>query len=127
MGINKEDTVYVITGKEKGKKGRVLLVDKMKNRVLVEKVNVIKKHMKPNKKYAQGGIIEKEAPIAISNVLLLCPKCSKPTRIGVSLLESEKSTECAKNARRSLTDNDSKTERKIYKRDYPCNDERVFV
>ena len=54
MGINKEDTVYVITGKEKGKKGRVLLVDKAKNRVLVEKVNVIKKHMKPNKKYAQG-------------------------------------------------------------------------
>ena len=90
LGINKEDTVYVITGKEKGKKGRVLLVDKTKNRVLVEKVNVIKKHMKPNKKYAQGGIIEKEAPIAISNVLLLCPKCNKPARIGVSLLESGK-------------------------------------
>lgn len=90
MGINKEDTVYVITGKEKGKKGRVLSVDKDKNRVLVEKVNIIKKHMKPNKKYAQGGIIEKEAPIAISNVLLFCPKCSKPTRIGVSLLESGK-------------------------------------
>ena len=90
MGINKEDTVYVITGKEKGKKGRVLFVDKGKNRVLVEKVNIIKKHMKPSKKYAQGGIIEKEAPIAISNVLLSCPKCSKPTRIGVSLLESGK-------------------------------------
>lgn len=90
LGINKEDTVYVITGKEKGKKGRVLLVDKTKNRVLVEKVNVIKKHMKPNKKYAQGGIIEKEAPIAISNVLLLCPKCGKPTRVGASLLESGK-------------------------------------
>ena len=90
MGINKEDTVYVITGKEKGKKGRVLFVDKGKNRVLVEKVNIIKKHMKPSKKHAQGGIIEKEAPIAISNVLLSCPKCSKPTRIGVSLLESGK-------------------------------------
>ena len=90
LGINKEDTVYVITGKEKGKKGRVLLVDKTKNRLLVEKVNVIKEHMKPNKTYAQGGIIEKEAPIAISNVLLLCPKCSKPTKIGASLLESGK-------------------------------------
>jgi len=90
LGINKEDTVYVITGKEKGKKGRVLFVDKGKNRVLVEKVNIIKKHMKPSKKHAQGGIIEKEAPIAISNVLLSCPKCSKPTRIGVSLLESGK-------------------------------------
>ena len=90
MGIIKEDTVYVIAGKEKGKKGRVLLVDRGKNRVLIEKVNIIKKHMKPNKKYAQGGIIEKEAPIAISNVLLLCPKCNKPTKIGVSVLESGK-------------------------------------
>ena len=90
MGINKEDTVYVIAGKEKGKKGRVLFVDKSKGRVLVERVNVIKKHMKPNKKYAQGGIIEKEAPIAISNVMFLCPKCSKPARIGASLLEGGK-------------------------------------
>jgi len=90
LGIIKEDTVYVIAGKEKGKKGRVLLVDRGKNRVLIEKVNIIKKHMKPNKKYAQGGIIEKEAPIAISNVLLLCPKCNKPTKIGVSVLESGK-------------------------------------
>jgi large subunit ribosomal protein L24 len=90
LGIIKEDTVYVIAGKEKGKKGRVLLVDKVKNRVLVERVNVIKKHMKPSKKYAQGGIIEKEAPISISNVMLFCPKCSKPAKIGVSLLEGGK-------------------------------------
>jgi large subunit ribosomal protein L24 len=90
LGIIKEDTVFVIAGKEKGKKGRVLLVDKGKNRVLVERVNVIKKHMKPNKKYAQGGIIEKEAPIAISNVMLFCPKCSKPAKIGASLLEGGK-------------------------------------
>jgi len=90
LGIIKEDTVYVIAGKEKGKKGRVLLVDRAKNRVLIEKVNIIKKHMKPSKKYAQGGIIEKEAPIAISNVLLLCPKCGKPTKVGVSALESGK-------------------------------------
>jgi large subunit ribosomal protein L24 len=90
LGINKEDTVFVIAGKEKGKKGRVLLVDKGKNRILVERVNVIKKHMKPNKTYAQGGIIEKEAPIAISNVMLFCPKCSKPVKIGASLLEGGK-------------------------------------
>ncbi len=90
MGIRKEDTVYVIAGREKGKKGRVLLVDKEKKRVLVERVNVIKKHMKPNKKYAQGGIIEKEAPISLSNVMLLCPKCSKPARIGSTLLEGGK-------------------------------------
>jgi len=90
LGIKKEDTVYVIAGKEKGKKGRALLVDKAKKRVLVERVNVIKKHMKPSKKYAQGGIIEKEAPIAISNVMLFCPKCSKPAKVGVSLLEGGK-------------------------------------
>jgi large subunit ribosomal protein L24 len=90
LGIIKEDTVVVISGKEKGKKGRVLLVDKGKNKVLVERVNIIKKHMKPNKKHAQGGIIEKEAPIEISNVSLLCPKCNKPTRIGTSLLEGGK-------------------------------------
>ena len=114
MGINKEDTVYVIAGKEKGKKGRVLLVDKVKSRVLVERVNVIKKHMKPNKKYAQGGIIEKEAPIAISNVMLFCPKCSKPAKSAPLFSKVEKSTECAKNARRSLIDNDSKTKRKIH-------------
>ena len=97
MGINKEDTVYVITGKEKGKKGRVLLVDKGKNRVLVEKVNIIKKHMKPNKKYSQGGIIEKEAPVHISNVMLYCPKCSKPTKVAVTALESgDKHRTCKK-------------------------------
>ncbi len=90
LGIKKEDTVYVIAGKEKGKKGRVLLVDRSKSRVLVERVNIIKKHMKPNKKYAQGGIIEKEAPISLSNVMLLCPKCSKPAKVGASLLEGGK-------------------------------------
>lgn len=90
LGIIKEDTVLVITGKEKGKKGRVLLVDKAKNRVLVERVNIIKKHMKPSKKHAQGGIIEKEASVDLSNVLLLCPKCNKPTRVGTSLMEGGK-------------------------------------
>lgn len=87
MGIKKEDTVFVTTGKEKGKKGRVLSVNREKERILIEKVNIIKKHMKPNKQYAQGGIIEKEAPIHISNVMLVCPKCNKMTRIGATVLE----------------------------------------
>ena len=90
LGIRKEDSVYVLTGKEKGKKGRVLAVNKAKNSVLVEKLNIIKKHMKPNKKYAQGGIIEKEAPVHISNVMLVCPKCSKQTRLGVTITEGNK-------------------------------------
>ncbi|MBI5639314.1 MAG: 50S ribosomal protein L24 [Nitrospirae bacterium] len=90
IGIRKEDTVHVITGKYRGKTGRVLAVDKGKENILVEKINIIKKHMKPNKTYTQGGIIEKEAPIAISNVMLVCPKCSKPTKIGVTVLEGGK-------------------------------------
>ncbi|RJR17092.1 MAG: 50S ribosomal protein L24 [Nitrospiraceae bacterium] len=90
LGLKKNDTVLIITGDEKGKKGRVLDVDPDKNRLLVERLNMIKKHMKPSKKYSQGGIIEKEAPVHMSNVMLVCPKCSKPTRIGNSVLENGK-------------------------------------
>jgi len=87
LGIKKDDTVMVIAGEEKGKKGRVLEVDPKKNRVIVERVNIIKKHMKPSRKYTQGGIIEKEAPIHRSNVMLVCPKCDEPTRIANRFLE----------------------------------------
>ncbi|UCD36472.1 MAG: 50S ribosomal protein L24 [Nitrospiraceae bacterium] len=92
MGIKKNDTVLVVAGDEKGKKGRVLTVDVAKNRVVVESVNIIKKHMKPSKQYSQGGIIEKEAPIQRSKVMLLCPKCSQPTRVGNKVLENGKKT-----------------------------------
>lgn len=88
LGIKKEDTVLVMTGKEKGKKGRVLSVMPAKSKLIIEKVNIIKRHMKPSRKYSQGGIIEKEAPIHISNVTLVCPKCGKPTRIGNLVMES---------------------------------------
>lgn len=84
--IKKNDTVLVITGKEKGKKGRVLSVYPSKNELIIEKVNIIKRHMRPSRKYAQGGIIEREAPLHLSNVMLLCPKCEKPTRIGNTVL-----------------------------------------
>jgi large subunit ribosomal protein L24 len=87
LSIKKEDTVVVIAGKEKGKKGRVIAVMPKKQRLLVERVNIIKKHMKPSKKYQQGGIIEKEAPLHISNVMLVCPKCDRPTRFGNLILE----------------------------------------
>ncbi len=87
LGIKKEDTVHVTTGKYKGRTGRVLRVDKAKSSILIEKINVIKKHMKPNKTYTQGGIIEKEAPIQLSNVMLVCPKCGKPTRVGATVFE----------------------------------------
>ncbi len=87
LGIRKEDTVQVIAGKYKGKTGRVLRVDRGKENIVIEKINIIKKHMKPNKTYTQGGIIEKEAPINLSNVMLVCPKCTKPTKIGATGLE----------------------------------------
>jgi len=87
LGIKKEDTVQVISGKYKGRNGRVLVVDKDKDRVLIEKINMIKKHMKPNKTYSQGGIIEKEAPVHISNVMLLCPKCGKTTKVAAIEVE----------------------------------------
>jgi large subunit ribosomal protein L24 len=90
LGIKKNDTVQVITGDEKGKTGRVIAIQKEKNRVLVERLNMIKKHMKPNKNQTQGGIIEKEGPIQRSNVMLVCSKCSKPTRINHNILENGK-------------------------------------
>ena len=90
MRIKKGDTAVVITGKNKGAKGRVLTVMPGDQRVIVEGVNMIKKHQKPNKKFQQGGIIEKEGPLHISNTMLVCPKCNKPTSIGVALLEGGK-------------------------------------
>jgi large subunit ribosomal protein L24 len=90
LGIKKNDTVLVIRGDEKGKKGRVKAVQMGKNRLLVEGINMIKKHMKPSKKQTQGGIIEKEAPVQRSNVMLLCSKCNKPTRISHNMLENGK-------------------------------------
>jgi large subunit ribosomal protein L24 len=87
LSIKKNDTVVVIAGREKGKRGRVLSVHSQEDRLLIEKINIIKKHMKPSRKQTQGGIIEKEASIHMSNVMLICPKCDKPTRIGNSILQ----------------------------------------
>lgn len=99
LGIKKEDTVLVIAGKEKGKRGRVLSVKSSKDQLIIEKINIIKKHMKPNRKYSQGGIIEKEAPLHRSNVMLVCPKCSKPTRIGNMGLEGDKKVRICKHCK----------------------------
>ena len=90
LGIKKEDTVLIMSGKEKGKKGRVLSVMPSEDRVVVEKANIIKKHMRPSKKYAQGGIIDKEGSIPRSKVMLICPRCSQPTRIAHVALEGGK-------------------------------------
>jgi len=80
----------VITGESKGQKGRVLEVDRDKNRALVEGVNMVLKHTKPNAKAPQGGIIKKEAPVHISNLMLIDPTSGKPTRIGKKLNVKDK-------------------------------------
>lgn len=89
LGIKKNDTVMVMSGDEKGKRGRVLAVYPINRSLLIERLNIVKRHMKPSKKYTQGGIIEKEAPIHRSKVALVCPKCDKPTQIGCSILEND--------------------------------------
>lgn len=88
--IRKNDQVIVIAGKDKGKIGRVMMVLTEKNRVLVEKVNVVKRHTKPGAKNRQGGIVEKEASIHLSNVMLVDPKTGKRTRIRQKTLEDGK-------------------------------------
>ena len=86
--IKKGDQVKVISGKETGKTGKVIRVDREHGKVFVERLNLMKKHTKPHpKKNPQGGIIEREAPIHISNVMLVCPSCGEPTRVGYSVLD----------------------------------------
>jgi len=85
--IKKNDKIIVIAGKEKGKIGTVLNIDCEKGSILAEKINMVKKHAKPSAKVPQGGIVEKEAPLNISNVMIVCNKCAEPTRIGMRILE----------------------------------------
>ena len=90
LHIKKGDTVYVITGEYKDQQGRVLEVLKSKSRAIVEGVNMVSKHTKPNSQNPQGGIIKKEAAVHISNLLLVDPSTGKPTRIGRKLNSKNK-------------------------------------
>ena len=87
MHIKKGDMVIVLAGKEKGKTGKVLTVNPTKQTVVVEKVNFIKRHTRPNKKAPQGGIIEKEGPLHVSKVNVVCPKCATHVRIRHRMLD----------------------------------------
>ena len=87
LHVKKNDLVKVIAGKEKGKSGKVLRVLPERDQVMVESLNVVKRHTRPTRGGAQGGIVEKEAPFAASNVQLLCKGCHKPTRTGIRVLE----------------------------------------
>ena len=96
LHIKKGDTVYVLAGEDKGRKGRVLSVDADKNRAVVEGINIVSKSTKPSAKHPQGGIIKMEAPINISNLALLDPKSGKPTRVGIRIGENGEKVRYAK-------------------------------
>jgi large subunit ribosomal protein L24 len=90
MKIRKNDMVMVVAGNDRGKTGKVLKVFPKKLRVIVEGINLRKRHTKPNQKNPQGGILEKEAPIHASNVMILDPKSNEPTRLGSRIILDEK-------------------------------------
>ena len=93
MNIKKGDTVRVLSGKDKGKEGQVVRSIPSKQRVVVEKVNMVKKAMRPTQQNPQGGIMSIEAPIHVSNVMVICPECKQPTRV------SHRKNEAGKNDR----------------------------
>ena len=87
--------MLVIAGKERGKRGKVLVVLPAKQRVIVEKINMIRRHQRPTQKLRQGGIIEREGPVHLSNVMVVCSKCDRPTRTGIQILaEGKKARVC---------------------------------
>jgi large subunit ribosomal protein L24 len=87
--IKKNDMVMVITGRERGKTGKVLKVIPADGRVIIERLNIVKRHSKPRGAASPGGIVEKEAPIAISNVMVFCERCNAPVRVGVKKAEAD--------------------------------------
>ena len=90
LHIKKGDTVYVNAGNDKGKTGKILSVDPSKDRAIVEGINMVSKHTKPNAKQPQGGIIKQEAPIHVSNLQLIDPQSGKATRVGYKMVDGKK-------------------------------------
>ena len=104
MRIKKNDMVRVMSGNDRGKQGKVLKVFPASNRIIVEKVNLIKRHTRVSKDVPQGGIIEKEGPIDASNVMLVCPNTGKPTRIGKDVLSDGSRARVSKKSGEMLND-----------------------
>ena len=96
LHVKKDDTVIVLSGKDKGKQGKVIQALPKKDKVVVEGVNKVKRHTKPNQKAPQGGIITKEAPMHACKVMLVCPACSKPTRIAKKEVNGKMVRACKK-------------------------------
>ncbi len=117
LSIRKNDQVQVMTGKEKGKTGKVLKVDRKTGRVTIEKVNLVKKHVKPSQKNPQGGILEKELPLHYSNILLMCAKCNRGVRHGHKVVEAAATaTKAKKGAKASATTGKTAAKVRICKR-----------
>jgi len=108
MKIKKNDTVRVIAGNAKGAEGKVLKVFPESNRVIVEKVNMIKRHTRQTSQADKGGIVEKEATISASNVILLCPKCGEPTKTSHSSLADGRKVRRCKKCNETLSDEDKR-------------------
>jgi large subunit ribosomal protein L24 len=102
MRVRRGDTIMVTTGKERGKRGKVLRVLPAAGRVLVEHVNMTKKHQRPTPKLRQGGIIEREGPIALSNVMVVCARCDRPSRIGLQVLADGRKVRVCRRCRESI-------------------------
>jgi large subunit ribosomal protein L24 len=100
--IKKGDTVVVISGRDRGKTGKVLSIDLGAGQVTVEKLNMIKRHTKPNQKVKQGGILEREAPLALSKVMFFCPVTQKPTRVGIRTLEDGRHVRFSKKSKETV-------------------------
>ncbi|HXY73882.1 MAG TPA: 50S ribosomal protein L24 [Dehalococcoidales bacterium] len=97
MKIHKDDNVLVIAGKNKGKKGKVRFVFPDQNRVLIEGINMIKTHSRAKAQVRQAGLIEREAPINLANVMIICKSCNKPARIGFKRLEDGRKVRICRN------------------------------
>ena len=96
MFVRKDDKVVVLSGRDKGKEGKVLTVMPKDDKVIVEGVNVASRHMKPRKQGDQGGIIKMETPLYASKVMVVCPKCGKPTRVAHKITDGKKVRVCKK-------------------------------
>ena len=96
MKIRKDDKVVVLSGRDKGKEGKVLSADPKNGKVIVEGVLVASCHTKPRKQGEEGGIIKRETPIYASKVMVICPKCGKPTRVGHTVVDGKKTRACKK-------------------------------
>ena len=102
MKIRKEDNVLVIAGKDRGKKGKVRFVYPRQNRALIEGVNMIKTHSKARAQVRQAGIIEREAPVDLSNLMIICTRCNKPVRVGFKLLEDGRKVRICRSCKEAI-------------------------